>query len=88
MFIDSTTNWNWLLEKSKKKIKNNNNKKFIVVTNKAITLSLYLILCDIKGLHKRIKTPNNGINNNENNIINIYIYKLTYVLTLDNAYSV
>jgi len=64
-----------LLEKSKKKIKNNDNKKFIVVTNKAITLSLYLILCDIKGLHKRIKTPNNGINNNSSKVFAIDLIK-------------
>ena len=80
MLIDSTTNWNWLLEKSKKKSKNNDNKKLNVVINKVITLSLYITseeepvvtFCIKNGLHKSINTPKSGIINNENKIINIY----------------
>lgn len=78
MFIDSTTNWNWLLEKSKKNIKNNDNKKLKVVINKAITLSLYIKLAlFIKGLHNMTNIPSKGTNNNEKSIIrnkNYFLY--------------
>ena len=71
ILINSCLTFDNLNNNQNDNLNQNDNKKLIVVTNKAITLSLYLILCDIKGLHKRIKTPNNGINNNENNIIDL-----------------